>query len=147
MPLLRYFGWVGSFLLAGLFAANWFMAAPVGCPDVPIDHKFNIRIHTDQKWPERVVFDTAHPMLAPEASVDSGKAIAENEPGPFDAFAEMAAIPARPCFRPPCSASQDAEREGGSIDDKSRQFKSRSRIAERKGLTFPNRSHTPPGRS
>ena len=23
MPLFQYFGWVGSFLLAALFAANW----------------------------------------------------------------------------------------------------------------------------
>jgi hypothetical protein len=72
----------------------------------------NIRIHTDQKWPERVVFDTTHLGLAPEARVDSetdnrrSETIAQAERQPFDAFAEMAAIPARPCFRPPCSSGQ-----------------------------------------
>jgi hypothetical protein len=62
MPLFQYFGWVGSFLLAALFAANWCCSAPISrAPrsDFPRDQKINIRIHTDHKWPERVVFDTA----------------------------------------------------------------------------------------
>ena len=28
MPLFQYFGWVGSFLLAALLAANWWFSAP-----------------------------------------------------------------------------------------------------------------------
>ena len=59
MPLFQYFGWVGSFLLAALLAANWCFPAPVAPQsDVPLDQKINIRIHTDHKWPERVVLDT-----------------------------------------------------------------------------------------
>ena len=57
MPLLRYFGWVGSFLLATLFATNWYFPARIAPPsDVPLDHLITIRIHTDRKWPERLVF-------------------------------------------------------------------------------------------
>ena len=29
MPLFQYFGWVGSFLLAALFAANWWFPVPI----------------------------------------------------------------------------------------------------------------------
>jgi hypothetical protein len=29
MPLFQYFGWVGSFMLAALFAANWCFPGPI----------------------------------------------------------------------------------------------------------------------
>ena len=50
MPLFQCFGWVGSFLLAALFAANWCCSAPVSpAPrsDVLLNQEINIRIHTD----------------------------------------------------------------------------------------------------
>jgi len=155
MPLLKYFGWVGSFLLAALFAANWCCSAPiVRAPrsDVPFDQKINIRIHSDQKWPERVVFDTTRPTLAqkPDTRTDIGgtEMALQAERQPFDAFAEMAAIPARRCFRPLCSVGQTAGREA-SPTEKGAASQDRSRFsrAARKSLTSPNRLHKPPGRS
>ena len=108
MPVFQYFGWVGSFLLATLLAASWCLSAPIVLQaGVPLDHK--IRIHTDHKWPERVVFDTTGAMVAQKASVETG--IGGSEPAgaaerqPVDAFVEMAGIPVRLCFRPPCSAA------------------------------------------
>src|SRR5271169_5469226 len=81
MPLLQYFGWVGSFLVAALLAANWCFPAPI-VPgsgfDVPLDHKFNIRIHTDHKWPERLVFDTRGSTLSQKA--DAETSLRESEP-------------------------------------------------------------------
>ena len=50
MPLLQYFAWVGGFLLAALFAANWCCSPPgAAAPpsDIPLNQKINIRIHTD----------------------------------------------------------------------------------------------------
>ena len=117
MPLFQYFGWAGSFLIAALLAANWCCSAPISpAPrsDVPLDQKINIRIHTDHKWPERVVFDTTRSTLAREATADPETDVGRSEtPGPgraptFDAFAEMA-VHVRPCFRPPRSAGQVAE--------------------------------------
>jgi hypothetical protein len=117
MPLFQYFGWVGSFLVAALLAANWYCSAPISpAPrsDVPLDQKINIRIHTDHKWPERVVFDTTRSMLAreatadPETDVGRSETPAQAERQPFEAFAEMA-IPVRPCFRPLCAAGQVAD--------------------------------------
>ena len=68
MPVFQYFGWVGSFLLATLLAANWCFPAPIAPhADVPLDQKVNIRIHTDHKWPERVVLDTTRTTLAQDA--------------------------------------------------------------------------------
>jgi hypothetical protein len=72
MPLSQYFGWVGSFLLAALLAANWWFPAPTAptpASDVPLNQRINIRIHTDHRWPDRVVFDTTRSPLAHEAKV------------------------------------------------------------------------------
>ena len=72
MPVFQYFGWVGSFLLATLLAANWCLPAPIAPhAGVPLDQKIKIRIHTDHKWPERVVFDTAGAMVAQKAGVET----------------------------------------------------------------------------
>ena len=154
MPLLKYFGWMGSFLVAALFAANWCFSVPIArsqSSDAPLNQRINIRIHTDHRWPERVAFDTSPSTPTPDAKLQaesklgSGGTLAEAERQPFDAFAEMA-IPVRPCFRPPCSAGQAAKREA-SPHEKSAPFQDRSRMATRKGLTFPNPLHKPPGKS
>jgi hypothetical protein len=155
MPLFQYLSWVGGFLFAALFAANWCVSAPMAPAQrsvVPLNQRINIRIHTDHKWPERVVFDTARSTLAreakadPETDIGGRKTPAQAEREPFDAFAEMAVIPARPCFRPPCSAGQAAERET-SPTEKGAPSQNRSRMTARKRLTFPNRLHKPQGRS
>jgi hypothetical protein len=149
MPLLHYFGRVGSFLLGALLATNWFWSPPIAAAplsDVPLDRKVHIRIHTDHKWPERVVFDTSS-ALAPRADAETGVGGIEppvvEERQPFDAFA---AIPVRPCFRPRCSAGPDAESDA-SRAGKRAPSQIRSRIAARKNLTWPNRLHKPPGKS
>jgi hypothetical protein len=149
MPLFQYFGWVGSLLLAVLFAANWFVSGPnahTSGSDVPFDQKINIRIHTDHKWPERVVFDRSS-ALPQRADAQSGIGAIEppvvQERQPFDAFA---AIPVRPCFRPPCSAGPAAEWDA-SRAEKSAPSQIRSRMAARKNLTWPNRPHKPPGKN
>jgi hypothetical protein len=62
MPLARYFLCVGGALMALLFVIGAELpklpAAQVAntAADLPM-----IRIHTDRKWPERVVFDTSIP--------------------------------------------------------------------------------------
>jgi hypothetical protein len=150
MPLFQYFGWVGSFLFATILAANCCFSAPIAVAprsDVPFDQRINIRIHTDHKWPERVVFDTTHSTLA-QTDVGGRETPVLAERQPFDAFAEMAAMPVRPCFRPPCSAGLAVAREVSPIKNgPSIQDRSRPSIVARKGLTFPNRLHKPQGRS
>jgi hypothetical protein len=66
MPLRRYFTFVGGALLALLLIANAFLPAlPVaGGSQSTVDRSI-IRIHSDTKWPERVVFDTSRPTITP----------------------------------------------------------------------------------
>jgi hypothetical protein len=64
MPLARYFFFVGGVLLALLFISDAYL------PQLPVALSANsdlpvIRIHSDRKWPERVVFDTSIRAVAP----------------------------------------------------------------------------------
>jgi hypothetical protein len=66
MPLLRYFGFVGGALLALLLVSNAYL--PKTPDEVRADSGFDrstIRIHSETKWPERVVFDTNRPTIVP----------------------------------------------------------------------------------
>jgi hypothetical protein len=93
MPLLKYFGWVGNFPVAALFAASWCSSVPIARSrpsGVPLNQRINIRIHTDQKWPERVVFDISRWRLAPAENEPQGQEpIAVEWLDPVEAFAEM----------------------------------------------------------
>jgi hypothetical protein len=67
MPLFRYFVFVGGALLALLFVSDAVLPKQelpsflnVASSDLPL-----IRIHSDRKWPARVVFDTSVPTVTP----------------------------------------------------------------------------------
>ncbi len=108
MPLARYFFFVGGVLLALLFAVDAVLptlsdeaalskskdsVSAAGGPDKSI-----IRIHSDRKWPERVVFDTSLPTIIPtstaraEAATPAPPASAEASPKARvrEAFAQFA---------------------------------------------------------
>jgi len=78
MLLARYFLSVGGVLLALLFVANAVVpkmpAADTNRNDADID-KAVIRIHTDRKWPERVVFDTSMPTTIVPAQTVKAEAV------------------------------------------------------------------------
>ena len=66
MPLMRYFAFVGGALLALLLIANVCLPAlPVAEGSHSTVDRSVIRIHSDRKWPERVVFDTSRPTIVP----------------------------------------------------------------------------------
>ncbi len=72
MPVARYFLWAGGALLALLFVLDAYL------PKLPAAGKTNsdllvIRIHSDRKWPERIVYDTNLPTVAaaPAASAET----------------------------------------------------------------------------
>jgi hypothetical protein len=70
MPVLRYFVFVGAALLALLFVvAEAFPVLPTAQSDTAAADVPMIRIHSDRKWPERVVFDTNAPTIAPATVV------------------------------------------------------------------------------
>ena len=68
MPIARYFLFVGGVLLALLFAMDTFAPKePVvssTASAAPIENP-TLRIRSDHKWPERVVYDTSLPTIVP----------------------------------------------------------------------------------
>ena len=103
MPVVRYFMYVCGALLALLFISGLFL------PKSPVVDRTDsaaelpaIRIHSDRKWPERVVFDTSIPTVVP-AQTAKAEAIAPS-PTPVadvsarvrvrEAFAQM--VPPEP---------------------------------------------------
>jgi hypothetical protein len=66
MPVARYFLFVGGVLLALLFLSDAYAPSlpVVSAAETGVD-KSAIRIRSDRKWPERVVFDTSIPTIVP----------------------------------------------------------------------------------
>ena len=68
MPVLRYFLYIGGVLLGVLFILDAYLPTlpmPFGVHDqLPL-----IRIASDRKWPERVVYDTNLPTIVPPQSI------------------------------------------------------------------------------
>jgi hypothetical protein len=89
MPVLRYFAFVGGVLLALLFVANAYSPAPpvaAKADTVAAVENPTLRIRSDRKWPEAIVFDTSRPTVAPvpvlkaEAAVPAQANISEYSP-------------------------------------------------------------------
>ena len=96
MPVLRYFLFVGTALLVLLFAVDAYL------PKLPAAENVNtatngassdlsvIRIHSLQKWPERVEFDTSRPTIMPAPVVLAANVPADTAPARMrDAFAQL----------------------------------------------------------
>jgi hypothetical protein len=78
MPVARYFLFVGGVLLALLFIVDAYApnAPVVNATEISAaaETGFNksiIRIHSDRKWPERVVFDTNLPTIVPVQAAEA----------------------------------------------------------------------------
>jgi hypothetical protein len=67
VPVARYFLFVGGVLLALLFAIDALAPPPVVVASnaAPAIGRVVVRIHSDQKLPERVVYDTSLPTSVP----------------------------------------------------------------------------------
>jgi hypothetical protein len=86
MPLARYFSFVGGVLLALLFILDaCFSKLPVAAKakvDFPV-----IRVYSDRKWPERIVYDTNHSTIVPtsmastEGIIQASKIVADASTG------------------------------------------------------------------
>lgn len=71
MPVARYFLFVGGVLLALLLAIDALVPqqAVVASQDAPSVNRTVVRIRSDQKPPERVVYDTSLPTIVPPPAV------------------------------------------------------------------------------
>jgi hypothetical protein len=84
MPVARYFLFAGGALLALLYAFDAFspkaVADNTGRASTGVD-KATLRIRSNVKWPERIVFDTTQPTIVPKAE-PAQVALAGPEPAP-----------------------------------------------------------------
>jgi hypothetical protein len=93
MPLARYFLFVGGALMALLFAFDFFSPKAVaesGVQSTGTVDKSTLRIKSEQKWPERIVFDTTQPTIVPQAAPTVQAALPG--PAPAPAFTPMARV-------------------------------------------------------
>ena len=92
MPIARYFLFVGGVLLALLLAIDAFVPqqAVVASQAAPSVDKTVVRIRSDQKLPERVVYDMSLPTIVPPAVV-TAKAVAPAVPAAAPAAADIPA--------------------------------------------------------
>ena len=74
MPVARYFLYVGGVLIALLFAVAAMLPPEAAVHSAPGIDRSTVRIHSDQKLPERVVFDTTLPPVVPAAKVQTAAA-------------------------------------------------------------------------
>ncbi len=99
MPLARYFLFVGGVLLALLFISDWVLPS-LPTTDRAADTGTNkplLRINSEQKWPERVAFDTSVPPIAPVQTATTEEAVTPPAAGAAadisakarDAFAQL----------------------------------------------------------
>jgi len=116
LPLTRYFLRVGGVLLALLLALEAYL------PKLPVADRAEanlpvIPIHSDRKWPERVVFDTSLPTIVPAQ-------VASSEPSTPPPVASAAAA-ARRAF------AQMQPTETRQLQPNLKKPQRRSRIARR----------------
>lgn len=98
MPLARYFFFVGGVLLALLFIVGSVLPQlpTVVGTDIGTGKPF-VRISSERKWPERVVFDTSTPSIASVPIATTEQAVPTPSPEPVaevsakarDAFAQL----------------------------------------------------------
>lgn len=77
MPVMRYFGFVGSALLLLLFGFNWFLPQPVSEPLHADTDRPVILISSVEKLPERVVIDTSLPTIVPSPTPEFAESLPE----------------------------------------------------------------------
>jgi hypothetical protein len=89
MPVARYFLFAGGVLLALLLAIDALVPqqAIVASEAAPSVNKTIVRIRSDQKLPERVVYDTSLPTIVPPPTM-TAQAVAPLVPAAGDATAQ-----------------------------------------------------------
>jgi hypothetical protein len=99
MFVARYFLYVGAALLALLFVVSAELPSSPAVEAANTAADVTIRIHSDRKWPERVVFDTNAPTIVPAPTQTASNAPVAPAPvqvasvstkvTPRDAFAQL----------------------------------------------------------
>src|SRR5215471_4161909 len=97
MPLIRYFGFVGTGLVLLLIGLDWCFPQPTAEPPGSVSNGPTIRIASAEQLPERVVIDTSLPTIVPPTTV-----VEFAERWPQTTVADASAV-AEPAIPPPVS--------------------------------------------
>jgi hypothetical protein len=97
MPLIRYFGFVGTGLVLLLIGLGWCFPQPTAESPGSVSNGPTIRIASAEQLPERVVIDTSLPTIVPPATV-----VEFVERWPQTTVADVSSV-AKPAIPPPVS--------------------------------------------
>jgi len=119
MPLMKYFGFVGSALALMLLVMNWLLPEPASEPVHGGVERPVIRISSVETLPERVVFDTNMPYMTPPPiatraavqPIQSAFTFAQITPGLLPTFATIAQVTPK---KLPITAKRDPARMVGT---------------------------------
>jgi hypothetical protein len=148
VPIAKYFVFVGSALLILLLTADWLLPEPPAI--VPGQQEYidrvSIRIKSERKWPEKIVFDTSQPTIVPVAPIDADLALGSPD-RVSDSPAVEALITSKPSARPPAAdhspvqAKRNPARISRSAHMAKRKVSTRiARLEARSGCCQPERS-------
>jgi hypothetical protein len=80
VPIGRYIAFVGSLLPAIVLIADWYLPMAPTQSVTSRETEPIIRIKSDRKWPERIVFDTSAPIIVPQTAPVVADAPVTNPP-------------------------------------------------------------------
>ncbi len=116
LPLQRYFLFAGGALLILLFATDWVVPPPKG-EHVKSEVRLPvIRIHSERKGPEPVVFDTTQPTFVAPVEQDGAarpRAVASAERSVTEAVVQLSDLPPESAEPAKPSSSKTKHREIG----------------------------------
>ena len=105
MPLMKYFGFVGSALVVLLIAISWcFPQQAIGPGNSDVERPF-IKISSAERAPERVIIDTSLPTIVPPSNVGPSTTITSVQSGQ-PLRSAFAAIEVSPITAPPKSSGE-----------------------------------------
>jgi hypothetical protein len=137
MPVVRYFLYVGGALLALLFVVDTLVPrdVEVAINSAPAVERPIVRIHSNQKLPERVVYDTSLPTIVPPtAKVQVAVASPSAQSRVRDTFAQFVPEAKQPA---PQVAAAEPPKPDSMAPKKRRIAKVHSYPPSYQGMRFP----------
>ena len=106
MPLVRYFGFVGTGLVLLLVGLDWCFPQPTAESPGSVSNGPTIRIASAEQLPERVVIDTSLPTIVPPTTV-----MEFAERWPQTTVADVSDAVAKPATPPPVNDSRQEQQK------------------------------------
>ena len=109
IPFLRYFTFVGGFLLSILLIVNAYLPADRVDDNGNPTSKPTILIESSRKWPERIVYDTNLPTTLAAVPPEAPAVVSSVPRSPLDSMALAAPTPPKPAVAPQVARKKRAK--------------------------------------